>query len=85
MKFRTRLGRSTQKLRRSEDRCYARLSDIHGSQSFFLTAVDTIEDRIAKLLQSRQKTMTAVLDGEGSGEKLDLFDLLVKSLREEGR
>lgn len=33
------------------------------------------------MLQSRQKTVTAVLDGEEAGEQLDLFDMLINELR----
>ncbi len=69
-------------LLQAEDRCYARLSDVHGSQSFYLVAQNTIEERIIKLLQSRSSTMAAVLDG-GKVSDLNIFDLLIKSLREE--
>lgn len=67
----------------AEDRAYARLSDMHGTQSFFLTAVGTIEERIANMLQKRQRLVSKVLDGEGDSEQLDLFDLLCDSLRKE--
>lgn len=65
----------------AEDRCFARLSDLHGASIFYLTAAGTIEDRIAGMLQKRQKIVSAVLDGEGDGEQLDLFDLLCDELR----
>lgn len=67
----------------AENRGYARLSDIHGMQVFFLTAVGSIEQKIADLLQKRQRLVSRVLDGEGGGEQLDLFDMLLQSLREE--
>lgn len=67
----------------AEDRGYARLSNIHGMQVFFLTAAGTIEQKIADLLQKRQRLVSRVLDGEGNGEELDLFDMLLEALREE--
>lgn len=66
----------------AEDRCFARLSDIHGAQIYYLTALGTIEERIAKLLQNRQRLINTILDGENNADNtVDLFDLLISTIR----
>lgn len=68
----------------AEHRGYARLGDLHGMQIFYFVALDSIEERIFKLLQTRQREANAIIDGNKSvGENLDLFDMLVKSIEEE--
>lgn len=64
-----------------EDRCYGRLSDLHGANAWWLVAHGTIETHLVKILQDKQETLTAVLDG-GDGEELNTFDLLMQSLIE---
>lgn len=50
------------------------------SEIFYLVARDTIESKLVKILQDKQKTSSAVLDG-GKGNDLDVFDLLEKALQ----
>ncbi len=52
------------------------------STSFWLVAEGTIEEKMVKILQSRQKIVTDVLDG-GEGEDLPVFDLLLAELIKE--
>ena len=47
---------------------------------WFLVAHGTIEEKICQLLQTKAKTLSAVLDG-GSGGDLPLFDELLREMK----
>lgn len=47
---------------------------------YYLVTKGTIEEYLCKLLQTKQKVLEATLDGEGSGDQLDIFDELEKQL-----
>jgi SWI/SNF-related matrix-associated actin-dependent regulator 1 of chromatin subfamily A len=65
----------------AEDRCHGLGRGQEGvvSQSYYLVAKGTIEERLCKRLQKRQETLDKVLDGR-KHEGLNLFDDLVNSL-----
>jgi SWI/SNF-related matrix-associated actin-dependent regulator 1 of chromatin subfamily A len=64
----------------AEDRCH-RLTQRMPVQIFYLIAKDTIEVEWCRLIQKKQETLSAVLDGEKTGKDLPLFDELMKRMR----
>jgi SWI/SNF-related matrix-associated actin-dependent regulator 1 of chromatin subfamily A len=64
----------------AEDRCH-RLTQRMPVQIFYLIAKDTIEVEWGRLIQKKQETLSAVLDGEKTGKDLPLFDELMKRMR----
>ena len=53
------------------------------STSFYLVAKGTLEEKLIKILQDKQKVLNAVLDGNGKGDQLDIFDQLTQELLKE--
>ncbi len=64
----------------AEDRAYARLSDIHGINSWYLIAKDTIEERLLEMNQTKQQIADAVLDGGAVNGTWEVYDLLCEQL-----
>jgi SNF2 family DNA or RNA helicase len=60
----------------AEDRCYGRLSDLHGANIWYLIAQDTVEEKIAALLDHKRKILTSILDGETVEDESLLSNLL---------
>ena len=60
----------------AEDRCYGRLSDCHGANAWYLIAQDTVEEKIAELLDHKRKVLASVLDGETVEDESLLLNLL---------
>jgi len=60
----------------AEDRCYGRLSDLHGANIWYLIAQDTVEEKIAALLDHKHKILTSILDGETVEDESLLLNLL---------
>jgi len=60
----------------AEDRCYGRLSDLHGANIWYLIAENTVEEKIAELLDHKRKVLASVLDGETVEEESLLLNLL---------
>ena len=60
----------------AEDRCYGRLSDCHGANAWYLIAQDTVEEKIAELLDHKRKVLSSVLDGETVEDESLLLNLL---------
>lgn len=48
---------------------------------YYLVAHGTVEEMLCELIQKKQETLTAVLDGRSVGDGLSLFDQLLNSLR----
>lgn len=67
----------------AEDRCYARLGDLHGASVYYLVARGTIEEKLVKLIARKQKVLNAILDGEGRGDPFDIHEKLLRMLKEE--
>jgi len=58
-----------------------RLGQKNPVQFFYLVAKDTIEVDLCRLLQEKQETLSAVLDGKKTGKDLPLFDELLKRMK----
>lgn len=56
-------------------------SDTTHTRSYFLVGKDTIEEDLVKLLQKKQVILSSVLDGEGKGDQLNIFDELCRILQ----
>jgi len=65
------------------DRCHGLQRGKEGVHTCarFLIARDTIESRLCEILQVKAKTISSVLDGKKVKESLDIFNLLIKSLK----
>lgn len=46
------------------------------SHSYYLVALDSIEEDLCKILQSKQQVLGETLDGKGKGTSLNIFDML---------
>jgi SNF2 family DNA or RNA helicase len=70
----------------AEDRCHGLGRGKEGvrSTAFYLVARGTLEEKLVKLLQEKQRVASRILDG-GRGDPLDVFDRLVAELRKEKR
>jgi hypothetical protein len=62
--------------------CHGIGRGVEGVRTFirFLVAKDTVEEKLVKLLQAKQKNITKVLDGKGRGNDLDIYDKLLEEL-----
>lgn len=69
----------------AEDRAHGISRGVEGkiTQIVFLVAKDTVEERLVKIIQSKQNVIGDVIDGVGKGEKLQVFDMLCQALLEE--
>ena len=72
---------SPQILNQCEDRCH-RIGQKNAVQIHYLLAVNTIEEKIAKLLDSKRKVLDAILDGKETNQK-SLLSELIKGCKEE--
>jgi len=70
-------------LSQCEDRCH-RIGQKNAVQIHYLLAVNTIEEKIAKLLDSKRKVLDAVLDGKETDQK-SLLAALMQHYKEEGK
>lgn len=57
-----------------------RIGQTSPTLAYFLVARDTIEEKLLEILQSKQRTVSDVLDGKGKGDTLDVFDQLCEKL-----
>lgn len=51
---------------------------------YYLVARNTIEEKMCRMLQTKQTILEGVLDGAGNGDDLDIFDELLKSVTKKG-
>ena len=72
----TELWWSPQDHDQAEDRCYGRAGDLHGCTCYYLIAVDTIEESIAKVYDLKNKMSAKVLDGRELDKEEVLTELL---------
>lgn len=66
----------------AEDRIYGLERGVEGTAAsiYYLYARNTIEDKLVRLLQSKQDVLDSILDGFETEDGLNLFDLLEDSL-----
>jgi SWI/SNF-related matrix-associated actin-dependent regulator 1 of chromatin subfamily A len=65
-----------------EDRVH-RIGQTNAAQIYYLIGVDTIEERLSKILQEKQAVLSATLDGGDVVEQLDIFNQLQEELIDE--
>lgn len=70
------------KLAQCEDRCHGigRGDENKSTHSWTLVGRGTIEEKLADVLQKKQRNLSKVLDGKGNPDDLNIFDLLIKEL-----
>ncbi len=66
----------------AEDRCH-RIGAHKTVWCYYLVAKNTLEEKLCKILQEKQKVLSAVLDGGPTDESLDVFNLLCNELQKE--
>jgi SWI/SNF-related matrix-associated actin-dependent regulator 1 of chromatin subfamily A len=66
----------------AEDRVHGLKRGVKGvrATAWYLVARDTIEEKLVKLLQERQRVINRTLDGDRDGDDLSIFDILTKEL-----
>ena len=60
----------------AEDRCH-RIGARQTVRCWYLVARGTIEERLCRIVQDKQRDVSATLDGHGRGERLDVWSALV--------
>lgn len=66
-------------LTQAEDRIH-RIGQKKRATIHYLVARGTIEDTLCRVLRDKQATLSAILDGEGSGDNLDVLTELLQSI-----
>lgn len=51
---------------------------------YYLIGMNTIEEHLCDIIQTKQKVQNETLDGGASGDDLDVYDQLMERLREDG-
>ena len=59
----------------AEDRIH-RIGQTASATCYYLIGVDTIEERLSRIIQEKQLVLSATLDGGTTNEQLDIFDQL---------
>lgn len=63
-----------------------RIGQVHDVVNvYFLVGYNTVDEKIAQVLQDRQDTINDILEGKNAGESLDIFSLLEDFLNKEAR
>jgi SNF2 family DNA or RNA helicase len=68
----------------NEDRCW-RIGTTKDVSVYYLVAHDTIEEKVLCIIQRRQETFNEVIDGNGRGEQLGVYDELLIQMGKEMR
>lgn len=66
----------------AEERAYGRLSDLHGANSYYITAVNTIEDWIQQLLQAKLSLINNVVEGIDAERDSSIAMSIIQKLKE---
>jgi SWI/SNF-related matrix-associated actin-dependent regulator 1 of chromatin subfamily A len=67
----------------AEDRCWARVNDMHEADVFYLVAINTIEEKLLGLIQKKQNILNQTLDGDKGGDDFDIYNQLTRELLRE--
>lgn len=62
-----------------------RIGQTKPMSNYFLVAHNTIEEDLCSIIQERNQMISKVMDGSGSVNKIDIFDLLEKKLQKRRR
>lgn len=62
-----------------EDRIH-RIGQQRVATIYYLVAVQTVEEKLCKLLRDKQSILENILDGKGQGDDLNIFNELIKSI-----
>jgi SWI/SNF-related matrix-associated actin-dependent regulator 1 of chromatin subfamily A len=68
--------------KQAEDRPY-RIGQKNKVNIYYFVAIGTLEEKLCSLIQSRQKSITAIMDGGVPDDDLDLMEELTKALEKE--
>jgi SNF2 family DNA or RNA helicase len=75
------LGWTPEELTQFVGRAYGRVKDLHGVDVWVLVGRNTVEEKVLKIVQTKQKNLNAIMDGGSErGEKLNLFDALCREM-----
>ncbi len=74
------LGWTPGELTQAEDRIH-RIGQKNAANIYYLVAKDTVEEHLCRLLQRKQKILSATLDGGTKINQLNIFDALEKELQ----
>ena len=62
--------------RQAESRCYGRINDAHGATAWYLIATDTIEEKMAALVNAKADLVDDITEGDTLGEDDQEGDIL---------
>lgn len=65
----------------AEDRCFGRVSDLHGATVHFILGKGTIEEWLCKTIQKKQRILDAVLDNGKVELSFDVFNEFLEMLK----
>lgn len=68
----------------AEDRIH-RIGQTRGASCYYLVAKNTIEEPLCKIIQEKQETLDATLDGTAAEDGTNIFDLLTEILMKDGK
>lgn len=66
----------------AEERAYGRLSDLHGADSYYITAEGTIEEWIQKMLKQKLAVINKVVEGIDAERDVSIGMEIIKMLKE---
>ena len=64
----------------AEDRCH-RIGTTNTVFAYYLVAHGTIEEKLCEIVQRKQSTLSAILDGGPTDDDLDVYNQLMKEVR----
>ena len=67
----------------AEDRCHGIGRGVEGvhTMCYYFIAYDTIEEKLCKIIQSKQEVASSVIDGQSDVENLNIHDILTENLK----
>lgn len=74
------LGWTSTEHDQAEGRCYGRLNDAHGINSWYLIGENTIDEDILELINEKRDIIDKAIRGKGGDNRLDIAEEIVKRL-----